>query len=94
MIADLPATVVLGAVTGTGALAPIDRAQVLDLNGFSANIDAQLVLATAVFSTRPIRDQALTVTPTGGTAESYRVVSVQDSPDGVAWTLTITKDTR
>ena len=93
MIADLPATVTIGIVTGTGALAPVDRAQVLDMTGMGANVDAQLTIAAATFS-RPTRNQVVSVTAPGGTLEVFRVVSVQDAADGVAYTLTLTKDTR
>jgi hypothetical protein len=94
MIADLPATVFMNGVTGTGALADISRAQQLTMTGLEADTDTTVPVRTATFSTLPTRNTQIQITRAGGSMEKFRVVSVNVSPCGKAWEIAVSKDVR
>lgn len=94
LIADLPATVFMGGVTGTGALADISRAQQLTMVGLEADTDTTVTVRTATFPTLPTRNTSIQITRAGGTMEKFRVVTVSVSPCGKAWEIAVAKDVR
>ena len=94
MIADLPATVFLAGVTGTGSLADINRAQRLTLTGLEADVETSVTVRTATFTDTPTRGSAIQITRAGGSMEKFRVVTVNVSPCGKAWEIGVAKDVR